>query len=110
MREDCAFWSGTDQALSAINGNMLTFIDPDTEDEQKVSSRFVILSATFCSFNVEQTTGFLLSSLIFVTRFVRDFYFRKKLIFTVESPNQKSAHLNLFAYLSYAFLVSVSHY
>lgn len=40
LREDCAFWSGTDQALSAINGNMLSFIDPDTEDEQKFSGDF----------------------------------------------------------------------
>lgn len=40
LREDCAFWVGNDQALTAINGNMMTFIDPDTEDEQKFSGSF----------------------------------------------------------------------
>uniref|UniRef100_A0A0N5AHA4 Thioredoxin domain-containing protein n=1 Tax=Syphacia muris TaxID=451379 RepID=A0A0N5AHA4_9BILA len=40
LREDCSFWSGNDPSLSAINGNMLTFVDPDTEDEQKFSGDF----------------------------------------------------------------------
>lgn len=37
LREECVFWSGTDQALKAMNGNMLVFKDPATGEDQSVS-------------------------------------------------------------------------
>lgn len=37
LREDCVFWLGTDEALKALNGNMLIFKDPGTGDDQTVS-------------------------------------------------------------------------
>jgi endoplasmic reticulum resident protein 44 len=36
LREDCAFWVGTNEALKAMKENMLLFRDPDTQGEQKV--------------------------------------------------------------------------
>uniref|UniRef100_A0AC34Q5G9 Thioredoxin domain-containing protein n=1 Tax=Panagrolaimus sp. JU765 TaxID=591449 RepID=A0AC34Q5G9_9BILA len=40
LREDCVFWSGTDEALKALNGNMLIFKDPGTGDDQTYTGSF----------------------------------------------------------------------
>lgn len=40
LREDCAFYVGTDPALKALNQNKIIFKDPDTEDEQLFSGNF----------------------------------------------------------------------
>uniref|UniRef100_A0A914DZ56 Thioredoxin domain-containing protein n=1 Tax=Acrobeloides nanus TaxID=290746 RepID=A0A914DZ56_9BILA len=40
LREDCAFWVGTNEALKAMNKNMLVFRDPGTDDEQQFSGNF----------------------------------------------------------------------
>uniref|UniRef100_A0A915BF27 Thioredoxin domain-containing protein n=2 Tax=Parascaris univalens TaxID=6257 RepID=A0A915BF27_PARUN len=40
LREDCAFYTGTDPTLKALSENMIIFRDPDTEDEQKFSGNF----------------------------------------------------------------------
>lgn len=41
LREDCAFYTGTDPTLKALNENMIIFRDPDTEDEQKVNQLII---------------------------------------------------------------------
>jgi hypothetical protein len=38
LRDDCAFWVGKDAALTAMQENMISFKDPDTQDEQKVET------------------------------------------------------------------------
>ncbi|VDK62364.1 unnamed protein product [Onchocerca ochengi] len=40
LREDCAFWVGINEDLKAVNGSMMHFRDPDTEDEQKFTGNF----------------------------------------------------------------------
>ncbi|EJW80578.1 thioredoxin [Wuchereria bancrofti] len=40
LREDCAFWVGSDENLKVVNGSMMHFRDPDTEDEQKFTGNF----------------------------------------------------------------------
>ncbi|KAF1562490.1 UNVERIFIED_CONTAM: Endoplasmic reticulum resident protein 44.2, partial [Eudyptes robustus] len=39
-REDCAFWSGTNEAIKAMQGNMLVFKDPSTESDIQFSGKF----------------------------------------------------------------------
>jgi hypothetical protein len=36
LREDCIFWTGTNEALKAMKENMLLYRDPSTDGEQKV--------------------------------------------------------------------------
>lgn len=40
MREDCTFYSATEQALASVPENRVTFKDPGTDDEQKYSGSF----------------------------------------------------------------------
>uniref|UniRef100_A0A7E4V3C4 Thioredoxin domain-containing protein n=1 Tax=Panagrellus redivivus TaxID=6233 RepID=A0A7E4V3C4_PANRE len=40
LREDCFFYSATDDALKSVNGNTLVFKDPGTDDEQKYTGSF----------------------------------------------------------------------
>ncbi|KAK0398241.1 hypothetical protein QR680_002493 [Steinernema hermaphroditum] len=40
LREDCSFWVATDEALKGVNGNLLKFRDPDTDDEQTYTGSF----------------------------------------------------------------------
>lgn len=40
LRDDCAFWVGSDAALSAMKENMMSFRDPTTQDEQKYTGTF----------------------------------------------------------------------
>ncbi|VDM41363.1 unnamed protein product [Toxocara canis] len=40
LRDDCAFYTGIDSTLKALNENMIIFRDPDTQDEQKFSGNF----------------------------------------------------------------------
>ncbi|KAH7699896.1 Protein C06A6.5, partial [Aphelenchoides avenae] len=40
LREDCAFWVGTNEALKAMRENMMIFRDPGTDDEQKFTGNF----------------------------------------------------------------------
>ncbi|KAI6214132.1 hypothetical protein M3Y94_00232600 [Aphelenchoides besseyi] len=40
LREDCAFWTGTSEALQSVKENQLIFRDPSTNGEQKFSGNF----------------------------------------------------------------------
>uniref|UniRef100_A0A915ENV5 Thioredoxin domain-containing protein n=1 Tax=Ditylenchus dipsaci TaxID=166011 RepID=A0A915ENV5_9BILA len=51
LREDCAFWVGNNQALTAMKENMVLFKDPDTQDEQKCCSRSLWCSVAFFFFS-----------------------------------------------------------